>query len=154
MGRRDELLVAEERGWEELNDLIGGRSNEELQTPGVTPDGWSIKDVMWHVACWSADCVRALEQMRAGTFAGATIQEDTDAVNRRWFELSRRLDLETVKAEWYASRTLMIERFAGLDPLAALAGEADEWFAETGPLHYAKHLDDLRVWLAGRARQP
>ena len=145
MGRREELLRAEDAGWRELNDLIGGLSDEEVERPGYAPDGWSVKDLMWHVACWSADCVRALEQMRAGTFTGATIDEDTEVVNRRWFERSRGLDLGTVRAEWFASRTMLVERFSAFEPLTP---DADEWFDETGPLHYLKHLDTLRAWVA------
>lgn len=147
MGRREELLLAEEQGWRELNELIGTLSDEQLEIPGSSPEGWAVKDLLWHVACWSADCVRAFEQMRAGTFTGVTIDEDTDAVNRRWFEQSRGLDLGTVRAEWHASRTMMVERFAALE----LTPDADEWFDETGPLHYAKHLADLRDWV-GRLR--
>lgn len=144
MGRREELLRAEERGWHELNDLIGGLSTAQLERPGYAPDGWSVKDMMWHVACWSADCVRAFDQMRAGTFAGATIEEDAEDVNRHWFEQSQRLDVTTVKAEWFASRTVMVERFASFEPLTP---DADEWFDETGPIHYEKHLADLRTFV-------
>jgi hypothetical protein len=144
MGRRENLLTAEDSGWRELNDLVGSLSDEQLERPGFTPAGWSVKDLMWHVACWSADCVRAFDQMRAGTFTGTTIDEETDVVNRRWFQQSRAFDLGTVWAEWYASRTLLVERFAGF---ATLTSEAEEWFEETGPIHYAKHLGDLRKWV-------
>jgi hypothetical protein len=147
MGRREDLLRSEERGWQELNAVLHGLTDEQLETPGLTPD-WSIKDLMWHVARWSADCVHALEQMRAGTFTGATIAEETESVNRRWLEESRREDLETVKAEWFSARTMMVETLASLDPLMP---EAEEWFEEAGPLHYAEHLDDLRTWVASLA---
>ncbi len=144
MGRREELLRAEEQGWRSLNELIAGLADEELERPEVTPEGWSVKDLMWHIACWSADCVRALDQMRAGTFTGSTFDEDVETVNRRFLEVSRRLDLATVRAEWFTSRTLMVERFAAFEPLTP---DADEWFEESGPLHYAKHLADLRAFV-------
>lgn len=150
MGRREELLLAEDLGWRALNELVDALSDEQLVEPGTVPSGWSVKDVMWHVACWSADCVRALDQMRAGTFTGSTIDEGTDAVNDRWFRQSQQLDLETVRAEWYASRTMMVERFTQ----AALTPDADEWFEEAGPLHHAKHLADLRGWVEGPRGQP
>ncbi len=144
MGRREDLLRQEEEGWAELNALIARLSPDRLEAPGYAPDGWSVKDLMWHVACWSADCVHAFEQMAAGTFTGTTIDEDTDVVNRRWFEHSRKLDLETVKAGWYSARTMMVECFAGAGELRP---EADEWFDEAGPIHYRNHLDDLRGWV-------
>jgi hypothetical protein len=150
VGRHEELLRAEELGWRELNQLVASLSDEQLQAPGYTPDGWSVKDMMWHVACWSADCARALDQMRAGTFTGSTIDEDTETVNRRWFAWSRELDLETVRAEWHAARATMVERFAQDE----LTPDADEWFDETGPIHYAKHLADLRRWVEELAGEP
>ena len=143
MGRREDLLRAEELGWRELNALIDGLADEQLERPGLTPDGWSVKNMMWHIACWSSDCVHALEQMTAGTFTGVTIVEETETVNRQWFEASRELDPVTVRAEWYSARALMVERFAASQPSSS---EAEEWFEESGPLHYAKHLADLRAW--------
>ncbi len=142
MDRREALLRAEERGWRELNGLIARFPREELERPDLTPEGWSVKDLMWHIACWCADCVRALDRIRAGTFTGRTFDEDVETVNRRLLEECRRLDLAAVRAAWHASRTLMVERFATLEPLAP---EAEEWFEESGPLHYAKHLADLRA---------
>ncbi len=144
MGRREELLAAEELGWRQLNDLIAGLSEDQLERPGYAPEGWSVKDLMWHVACWSADCVRAFDQMRAGTFTGTTIDEETDVVNQRWFQRSRELGSETVRVMWYASRTLLVERFVACEPLTP---DAEAWFEETGPLHYTKHLPDLRGWV-------
>ncbi len=146
MNRCEELLEAEARGWDELDGAIRRLADDELERPGVTPE-WTVKDLMWHVARWSEDCVLALEQIRAGTFTGVTITEDTETVNRRWLAESRRRDLGTVKAEWVSARARMVERFAGLEPCTP---EAEEWFEEAGRLHYAKHLADLRAWLASR----
>lgn len=149
MGRREELLHAEELGWRLLNALIEELSDEGLVEP-YGADGWSAKDLMWHVACWAADCARALDQMAAGVFTGRTLEEDTEIVNRRWFERSKRLDPATVRAEWQASRSMMVERLAALHPLTP---DADEWFDEAGPRHYEEHLPELRAWVQ-RRRQP
>jgi hypothetical protein len=149
MGRREELLHAEELGWRRLNELLEGLSDGELVEP-YAEDGWTARDLMWHVACWAADCARALDQMAAGVFTGQTLAEDTETVNRRWFEQSKRLDPATVRAEWQASRSLMVERLASLQPLTP---DADEWFDEAGPRHYEEHLPELRAWVR-RDRQP
>lgn len=137
----------EEAGWVELNALVRGFSAEQLTTPGFMADGWSIKDVMWHIAAWSADAASQLERMRAGTFDPTEVQ-DTQALNDEWLEVSKGLELETVKAEWYSARTMMVERFG---EGGRLPSEADEWFEEAGALHYAEHVQDLRVWVE-RAR--
>jgi hypothetical protein len=105
---------------------------------------------MWHIACWAADCARALDQMASGVFTGQTLGEDTETVNRRWLEQSKRLDAATVRGEWLPSRSMMVERFAAL---RALTPDADEWFDEAGPRHYDEHLPELRAWVE-RRRQP
>ncbi len=143
MDRRSELVRAEDEGWAELNALLGRLSPEQLEEPGLYRDGWSAKDLMWHIACWSAECARAFEQMRMVTYEGEP-EYDIDAVNREWFEVSRTLDLSTVRTEWVAARTRMLQELAAFPELT---GEADEWFDETGPIHYAKHADDLRGWV-------
>lgn len=148
MGRREELLHAEELGWRQLNELLDGLSDEDLVEP-YGADGWSARDVMWHIACWAADCARALDQMAAGVFTGQIPAEDTETVNRRLLEQSRGLDPATVRADWHPTRTMMVERFAALHPLTP---DADEWFDEAGPRHYEEHLPDLRAWVEGRRR--
>jgi hypothetical protein len=37
----------------------------------------------------------------------------------------------------------MLEAFASL---SALTPDAEEWFVESGPAHYAEHVRDLRRW--------
>jgi hypothetical protein len=43
----------------------------------------------------------------------------------------------------------MLERFGALEVLTA---NADEWFEESGPLHYAEHLHELEVWIRAHPR--
>ena len=135
------LLDEEETKWRELCREIERFTDEELERPGVTPDGWSVKDVMFHIAAWAADCGLQLERMRMGTWVRP--DEDVERLNREWFELSRTMDLEIVRAELAASRTRMVVEFGTLPEVTP---DAWEWFEETGPLHYESHLPDLRSW--------
>ena len=142
MDRRHELVHAEEQGWAELVGLLEGLSPAQLEEPGLSPDGWSVKDLMFHVGCWSADCAHVLERIRMGTFEEPEI--DIDAVNREWFEVSRTLDLATVRAELMSGRNRMLQEWAALEEITL---EADSWFEESGPIHYADHAGDLRRWV-------
>jgi hypothetical protein len=47
------LLAEEEQGWLELTDVLGDVPPERFDEPSVTDEGWSPKDVMYHVAAWS-----------------------------------------------------------------------------------------------------
>lgn len=147
MGRREELLRAEAEGWEQMNQLLTATPPEILERSGLNPEGWAVRDLMWHVAFWCADTARAFEEMKDGTF-DATLEPEgpaqVDPINDAELERSRRMSLEQVRDGWFEARGAMLERFGELPELTS---EADEWFDETGPLHYAKHLPELRVWL-------
>jgi Mycothiol maleylpyruvate isomerase N-terminal domain len=135
------LLDAEEATWRELCTEAERFTGEELERPGVTPDGWSVRDVLFHVGAWAAECGLQLERMRMGTWEEPHV--DVERLNREWFELSRTMDVRTVRAELAASRTRMVVEFGTLPKITPAAAE---WFEESGPLHYGSHLVDLRAW--------
>jgi hypothetical protein len=137
----ESLLEAEEAAWHELSAELERLTDEEMERPGLTPDGWSVKDVLFHIGAWSADCGMQLERMRMGTWEEP--HEDVDRRNREWFELSRTMDLRTVKAELVSARTRMVVEFGTMPEITP---PAVEWFEESGPLHYEEHLVDVRPW--------
>ena len=49
------MLAAEDAGWHGLCEVLDRFTADQMEEPGVTPDGWSPKDVMFHVAAWMAD---------------------------------------------------------------------------------------------------
>lgn len=147
MGRREDLLRQEAEAWRRIDAVVDGATPAELVRPGYTADGWSIKDLMWHVARWSEDTMRVLGEMRDGTWGGedpADAEGYTDRVNREWFERSRTMELDDVRSAWYASRRRLLEAFGALEQITP---DAEEWFEETGPAHYAEHLPDLLLWI-------
>ncbi len=137
----ESLLDAEEAAWHELHAELERLTDEEMERPGLTPDGWSVRDVLFHIGAWSADCGMQLERMRMGTWDEP--HEDVERQNREWFELSRTMDLRIVKAEFAAARTRMVVEFGTMPEITP---PAVEWFEESGPLHYEEHLVDLRRW--------
>jgi hypothetical protein len=121
-------------------------SPDELVRPGYTADGWSVKDLMAHVAAWSDYTARVLDEMAAGTWDGRDEFEEpgsVDSVNAEWFERDRDRHLEDVRSAWHAARGRLLDSFGALDEITPDAGE---WFEQTGPSHYAEHLSDLVEW--------
>jgi hypothetical protein len=144
--RRASMLAAEAGGWSEIDAPIASVPVEALARPGVTPDGWSVKDTMWHVAKWWEDFVGALPRFADPSFdADEETDEEVDALNRAWFEESRGLPAEAVRDRWYAARE---EGVAGFRAMSDPPRTAERWFAECGLIHYEKHLIDLRPWIA------
>ena len=56
---------------------------------------------------------------------------------------------DQVRSELHRARSAMLERFGALEVLTA---DADEWFEESGPLHYAEHLPELEAWIRAHPR--
>ncbi len=143
------LLAADAAKWDELNELFARIPVDRFEEPTVTPEGWSPKDVMFHLAAWMADCGLQLERMRAGTFDAA--EESPASIQQRngeLFESSKAMEPADVRIEFFSSHQRMCEE---LGQMLELKPAAIEWFEESGPLHYTEHIDDLRRWLGGSA---
>jgi len=144
VGRREDLLRSEDRGWAELHSLLDALSPRQMLEPGLTPEGWSVKDLLWHLGAWWAEAVIMLERIRAGTYDRKDEATSVDELNARFLEEGRRLDLATVKPELYAARNQALLGFAAVPEVTP---EAEEWFRESGPEHYQEHMADLRTWV-------
>jgi hypothetical protein len=135
---RTEMIMAEDRGWNELCDLVERLDPHRLDQPGYS-DEWSVKDLLGHLAAWWAEAAHALERIRMGTYTSEKL--DIDGMNRRFFEAFRDTDADTVRAELWASRNRALEE---LWRLPEITKDADEWFMESGAEHYQEHLPELR----------
>jgi hypothetical protein len=142
MDERTRLVQQEDEGWAEFCGLVERLSPEQLEEPGLTDDGWSVKDLLWHVCCWWAEAARQLERIRLGTYGER--EWDTDALNARFHEEGRGLDLPDVRVQLSAARARALQELAALPEITV---PAVEWFAESGALHYREHLRDLRSWV-------
>ena len=147
MGRREDLLRQEAEAWGKIDGVVESLSAAELVRPGYTVEGWSAKDMMAHVAAWSDYAARVLDEIAKGTWDGRDEFAESgsvDRLNAEWFERDRDLDVDAVRSDWHASRTRMLQAFGALDEITP---DADEWFEESGPSHYAEHLTDLESWV-------
>lgn len=144
MDRREELTASEDRAWNAFHELIGKFREDELEIPGANADGWSAKDVMWHIGCWIAEAAQQLERIRLGTYEDRE-WDDTDEINARILEEGRRQDMVTVRSELTAARTRALQEWAALEELTP---DAEEWFDDIGPAHYDDHVAELEAWLA------
>ena len=152
MARREELLRAEAEGWEAFVALADAAPPDLVELPGLNAEGWAVRDVMWHVAFWCADAARALSAIAEGRMD--RVREpygdaEVDRLNDRELERSRGMPVDEIRAELHRSRAAMLERFGALDRLTA---DADEWFEESGPAHYAEHAPELEAWVRSNRR--
>jgi hypothetical protein len=145
----DALLADEERGWLALTEVFGDVPPDRFDEPSVTDEGWSPKDVMYHVAAWSEEAAKVLGRIAAGTHRDG--DPDVQALNEEWFEAGRGLDDVVVRIRFAKGRVAMRQVFSQLTEVDATAWE---WFEESGPRHYAEHLPDLRSFLERGTDRP
>jgi hypothetical protein len=143
----ERLAVEEDAAWIEVHAAFEQVPSDRFDEPRLTSDGWSPKDAMFHVGAWCAETAIQLERMRMGTYADLRIDPDTQ--NREWFEISKGLDVRTVKAGFHAARTRMRQEWCELCELGRPTADAVEWFEESGHLHYRGHRRELLAWLEG-----
>jgi mycothiol maleylpyruvate isomerase-like protein len=137
-------LIREEDGvWAELRGLVDPLGPDLLLEDGYYP-GWSVKDLMAHLAAWMAETAQALQQMRLGTYRRQDLDEDQ--INLGFYEAFRDLDLHDVWAQLHSSRGRMLEEL-DLLPDDALDEHAVAWFRDSSAAHYREHLPRLREWL-------
>jgi hypothetical protein len=150
MGRREELLRREAEGWDRLAALVEELTVEQQERPALSPDGWSVRDLLWHLAYWYEDAERVLVRMREGSWDGrdpSRVPGWTDRVNGEEFARSRSMALPEVREAWLGGRARLL---AALGALPDVTPEAEEWFEEAGPMHTDAHLPELQAWVARR----
>jgi hypothetical protein len=134
-------LDEEERGWDELTEVFGKIPPDRFEDPTLTPEGWSPKDVMYHVAAWAEEAATVLGRIAAGTHREGSV--DVEQKNDEWFAVSRGMDPDVVRLRFAKGRISMREAFLRLDRADAVAME---WFEESGARHYEEHLPGLRAF--------
>ena len=148
MSTKRELCSEEDATWQEFVDAWGRVPDALFEEAGYHP-GWSVKDMVAHIGSWQAYAVQMFQRIRVGTYESERL--DVDAMNAQFVEAWRDQPVWAAKAECFASRTRFVQEFALLPELTP---EAEEWFLESGTVHYREHLPRLREWadeLAARA---
>jgi hypothetical protein len=65
---RTELLALERDRWTALARLLEEVPTSKTTEPSLTPEGWSVRTLVWHLACWNDAVSEQLRKMRLGTF--------------------------------------------------------------------------------------
>lgn len=142
----ERLLAEEDASWRALCEVFERVPLDRFEEPTLTPDGWSPKDAMFHLAGWMGECASHLEAMRLGV---ARVTEETretiERQNRTWFEMSRRMSPVLVRQRFDESRHRMVDAFGAIDEPSP---EAVGWFEESGALHHRQHTADLGRFLS------
>jgi hypothetical protein len=139
---KQELSRAEDKGWSELNGLVESLTVDQIEERGYYLEGWTVKDLLAHLAAWMAEAAKILTQVHHGTYRKQDL--DVDALNEEFYQANRDLPLPVVRAQAFSARNRMLVE---LNAITELSPVAAEWFEESGPRHYQEHLPRLREWV-------
>jgi uncharacterized damage-inducible protein DinB len=142
MTDKDELTKKEQEGWAVLRAQADRLTPEQRERPEVNADGWSVRDVLWHIAHWWTDLARMFDEMGEGTFAEPQDDDETtNADNAAVLEVSRAMTIAAVEQGVVAARERMLSAWVALPTLSE---PAERWFTWETIEHYTEHLDEVR----------
>jgi hypothetical protein len=140
---KHDLAVREAATWEELEGAIGAIAPGRREVLAITADGWTVKDVLWHVAHWWGHLTELLHTMREGTYEEPSEDDEaTDVENAQVLAESKRMGLDEVTAGVQEARRAML---AAWTVLPEVTEAAERWFVWETIEHYEEHLADVRA---------
>lgn len=146
---RDRLTEREVEGWRRLSSAIDRLRPEDADHAELTPDGWTPKDLLWHVRVWTEEAAAQIATVRTGRYRDREWR--TDQINAAALGEGRRLALPQVLAALERSRARLLAEWTAVGELSA---PVVEWFDESGAEHYDEHLPDLEAFLARGGHRP
>jgi hypothetical protein len=140
MGEREALIKDLDGEYESLYGVLMSLSDADKTCPML--DGWSVKDILAHIAGWLREGTKALEGLARGEQGTEeSLDDDVDARNARFVEEWRDASVQEVQTELHlaknvfarALRALPEERFAeGQEARRLVYGEGIDHFSEHG----------------------
>jgi quercetin dioxygenase-like cupin family protein len=134
-------LQAEQGAWEQVEGLVAQITPEEASVVGYYP-GWSIKDMLAHLAGWLASAGMVLERVDPD-FDDSDLS--IDQKNEIFVEANRDQPLSVVLGEAIIARNRMLQELRALGRIPEWAEEAVH---KAGPDHYLEHATRLREWIS------
>ena len=138
---RAEQADREAEAWAAFEAAVNAVPRSRWDETGVL-DGWTLKELLWHVAGWLQKCARNLEARRTDAdVAGSGLT--VDERNAQLAAEARDLDADAVWAGVVEARA-SVRR--GWDELATIDRTAIRELADETYEHYAEHLPDLAAF--------
>jgi hypothetical protein len=140
---REDLFEVERNRWAQLQHLLGEIPEQRTDEPSLTLEGWSVRDLVWHMACWNDVVTTQLELMRVGSFDDR-FDWNTEENNARFLESGHPVTFRQAMIALERSRNHVVSAMQQLDDVPP---RALELFSEPAFQHVDDHLPELRRFL-------
>jgi hypothetical protein len=159
--QKQDWLARIRAGRAELEAALARFDDARLADP-FPPDGWSVKDVMAHIAFWEGYARARLHEASQGQapqLLGDITQADVDRINQGALDAGRQQFLVAVQDDFRRAHAGLLAEIAAIpedpdDPWWTLWPDRElPWLIiqYNTTDHYAEHLADVRRWLADSA---
>ncbi len=141
---RENMLEKIEESYADLVRLYRAAPVSWLVEP-ILPNGWSVKDIVAHLAAWEWRCAALLEQADVSN-APLQAEPDVDALNHETFEERRHWGWEEVDDDARAAHRALLKAIKKMppdrlnDPVVFNAIAVETWE------HYSEHLPAMQAW--------
>jgi len=140
-----EAIIEEiERGYADIVRLYRGAPVTAVEQPGL-PNGWSVKDLLAHIAAWEWRCASLLEASH-DTDVPLQAEPDVDALNREIYQERREWGWEDVEYDFRAAHQALLDAIRQLPPERLDQDFVKQSIAAETWKHYIEHLPDLQRW--------
>ncbi len=150
---KESLLAQIYAGREELEATLARVPEEQMQAP-ILGDGWSVQDLLGHLAFWQDLLVARFAALRAGRTPDPVT--DIDALNARILNDFRHMSLEEVREREQAAYQQILDMIESASDDELFKPDTFAWTNGNPFLvwipgdtweHYAEHLPALQAWL-------
>ncbi len=147
---KPELLTALHRDWAALQALLASLDEAQMLAPELD-DGWSVKDVLAHIAAWEARCASWLDSVARGVTPERPEVKDVDGSNARDYAAAKGTPLATVRAQSRDAHAAMVRSAEALSE-ADLADDsrfgwpASQMASSNSDEHYREHIEQIASW--------
>lgn len=150
----EEIIARIEHSYNQLVRLYRSVPVVELLEP-VFANGWSIKDLLAHIATWEWRCVGLLGQAH-DTNTPLQAMPDVDALNEEIYRERKEWRWEDVENDFREAHRALLQSIKALPPDRLQDPKVQKAISEETWEHYEEHLPGLIGWheqIVSRSRE-
>ncbi|MCK6629545.1 MAG: maleylpyruvate isomerase N-terminal domain-containing protein [Anaerolineae bacterium] len=138
------LIEKIEQGYTQLVRLYRSVPVTALLEPTLA-NGWSVKDVLSHIAAWEWRCASLLNESHQSDLP-LKAMPDVEALNREFFQERQGWSWAEVEDDFRQAHQAMLAAIRAMPPARLTSKIVQQSIAEETWEHYTEHLPDLERW--------
>jgi hypothetical protein len=116
-----------------------------LRDKPALPNGWSIKDMVAHLAAWDWRCAAVLSEA-LNSDVPLTCKPDVQALNREIYQERQYWSWGEVENDFRAAHRILLQIIRSLPPDRLAHPVVKRTIIEETLEHYRQHMPDLETW--------